>query len=108
VLDLRNIPVLTKLPGLDTRNSAVLLTDDASRLTGRVVNAAVGQITRDYKVFRSGDSPGDDRVFEVKQVRQELTNPDTGTTFLLTENGLYLIRRLALEAAPGPSPNSGG
>jgi hypothetical protein len=100
VLDLSHIPVLMPVPGLDTRNSTVVLADDSSRLTGRAVNAAVGKATRDYQVFQSGESPSDDRVVEVKQVRQEVTNPDTGTTFLLAENGLYLVRRPALEAEP--------
>ena len=100
VLDLRHIPVLMKVPGLNTRNSTVVLADDRSRLAGRAVNAAVGRSTRDYQVFQSGESPSDDRVVEVKQVRQEVTNPDTGTTFLLAENGLYLVRRPALEAEP--------
>jgi hypothetical protein len=111
VLDLRNSPLLTKVAGLETQNSTVLLADDGSRLTGQAVNAVVGPSTRDYKVFQTGESPSEDRVVEVKQVRQEVTNPDTGTTFLLSENGLYLIRRPALEAAPEnppPFPNSCG
>ena len=108
VLDLRNIPMLVKVQGLDTQNSTILLADDGSRLTGRALNAAVGQGTRDYKVFQSGESPAEDHVVEVKQVRQEVTNPDTGTTFLLAENGLYLIRRPALEATPDVYQNSGG
>ena len=33
----------------------------------------------------------------VKQVREEVLNVDTGTTFLLTEKGLFLIRRPAME-----------
>jgi hypothetical protein len=99
VLDLRNNPVLTKVQGLDTRDSTILLADYASRLTGQGF-APVGQGPRDYKIFQSGESPSDDRVIEVRQVRQDVTNPDTGTTFLLAENGLYLIRRPALEAAP--------
>jgi hypothetical protein len=108
VLDLRGTPVLTKVPGLDTQNSTILLADDSSRLTGRAVNAATAQSTRDYRVFRSGESPSDDRVVEVKKVRQEVTNPDTGTTFLLAENGLYVIRRPSLEAAPEIFPSTGG
>jgi len=108
ILDLRNIPVLMKVKGLDTKNSTILLADYASRLTGQGFNAAVGQGTRDYKIFQSGESPSDDRVFEVRQVRQEATNPDTGTTFLLAANGLYLIRRPALEAAPEVFPSLGG
>ena len=30
-------------------------------------------------------------------VREEVTNAGTGTTFLLAENGLFLIRRPAVE-----------
>jgi hypothetical protein len=37
--------------------------------------------------------------YEVHAVRQELTNDVTGTTFLLSDDGLYLIRRLAVERA---------
>jgi hypothetical protein len=37
------------------------------------------------------------RMDEVRQVRQEITNDETGTTFLLTADGLYLIRRPAME-----------
>ena len=106
VLDLRNNPVLTRVQGLDTRDSTILLADYASRLTGPGF-APVGQGPRDYKIFQSGDSPSDDRVIEVRQVRQDVTNPDTGTTFLLAENGLYLIRRPALEAAPEVFTSSG-
>src|SRR5580692_7674279 len=107
VLDLRNNPVLTKVQGLDTRDSTILLADYASRLTGQAF-VPVAQGTRDYKIFQSGDSPSDDRVIEVRQERQDVTNPDTGTTFLLAENGLYLIRRPALESAPEISPSLGG
>src|SRR5580704_14383873 len=42
VLDLRNTPVLMKVPGLDTKNSAIILADYASRLTGQDFNAPVG------------------------------------------------------------------
>ena len=100
VLDLRRIPILKRVPGLESPNSTVLLANDGSRLAGQPA-ATVGQAAvRDYKVFQSGESPSDDRVLEVRQVRQEMTNGDTGTTFLLAENGLYLVRRLALEAGP--------
>ena len=108
VLDLRSDPVLMKVRGLDTRDSTILLADHASRLTGQAFDAPIGQGTRDYKIFQSGESPSDDRVIEVRQVRPDVTNPDTGTTFLLAENGLYLIRRPALESAPEISPSLGG
>jgi hypothetical protein len=34
----------------------------------------------------------------VEQVRGEVTKADTGTTFILTDNGLYAVRRLAVES----------
>jgi hypothetical protein len=105
VLDLRRSPVLKRVPGLESQNSTILLANDRSRLAGQPT-ATVGQAAaRDYRVFQSGESPSDDRVLEVRQVRQEMTNGDTGTTFLLAENGLYLVRRLALEAAPEIFPD---
>jgi hypothetical protein len=100
VLDLRKVPALKKMPGLDAQSSAILLANDGSRFTHPVVNAVIAQSARDYQVFRTGKSLNLDRVVEVKQVRQEATNADTGTTFLLADNGLYLIRRPALETAP--------
>jgi hypothetical protein len=66
------------------------------------------QSIRDFQVVESGKSRADDRIIEVKQVRQEMTNADTGTTFLLAEKGLYLIRRPALETAPEVYLNTGG
>jgi hypothetical protein len=100
VLDLRRTPTLKKMPGLDTQNSTILVADDNWRVAGQPINAPFAHGSRDYKIFQSGESPGDERVIEVKQVRQEATNADTGTTFLLAQNGLYLIRRPALEATP--------
>jgi hypothetical protein len=37
------------------------------------------------------------RMFDVKQVRAQMTRSDTGTAFMLTENGLYVVRRPAVE-----------
>jgi hypothetical protein len=80
VLDLRKVPKLYKLEGLDY--------------------AAYGdrQAVRDYQVVDSEVSRELSHVFDVKQVRQETTNAATGTTFVLTENGLYLIRQPRVEA----------
>jgi hypothetical protein len=66
------------------------------------------QGARDYQVLQIGKSHDADRVTEVKQVRQEVINAGTGTTFLLAEKGLYVIRRPALEAAPEVHLNTGG
>jgi hypothetical protein len=37
------------------------------------------------------------RMFDVKQVRAQMTRTDTGTTFMPTEDGLYVTRRPAVE-----------
>ena len=98
VLDLRKVPALQKIPGLETQRSTILIADDDWRIAVRPVDAPFPRETRDYKILQSGESPGDDRIVEVREVRQEATNADTGTTFLLTKSGLYMIRRPALEA----------
>jgi hypothetical protein len=38
-----------------------------------------------------------DRLFDVKQVRAQMTRTDTGTTFMLTDDGSYLIRHPTVE-----------
>ena len=49
----------------------------------------------DYQI--TANSSKSNQVYEVKQVRQEITNHETGTTFLLAADGLYVIRRPAVE-----------
>jgi hypothetical protein len=108
ILDLHKIPTLKKLQGRQVLTSTVLLGDGSSPLAGPAIAPAIDQSVRDYQVFETGKSHADDRIVEVKQVRQEMTNADTGTTFLLAEKGLYLIRRPALETAPEVYLNTGG
>ena len=55
------------------------------------------QPTYDYQIVDTADSQELYRVFDVKQVREEVTRKETGTTFLLTDGGLYLIRRPVVE-----------
>jgi hypothetical protein len=97
VLDLRKVPTLKSLQGVQVQTSTVLLGDVSFPLAGPAIAQAM-----DQSVWV------DDRIVEVKQVRQEMTNADTGTTFLLAEKGLYLIRRPALETAPEVYLNTGG
>jgi hypothetical protein len=53
------------------------------------------QVTRNnqVQVINAANSPELNRVLNVKGVREEITKYDTGTTFLLTDDGLFLIRR---------------
>jgi hypothetical protein len=53
---------------------------------------------RDYQVVDTVSSYELNRIFDVKQVRAEMTKGDTGTTFMLTDNGLYVIRRPDVES----------
>ena len=108
VLELHKVPTLKKAPGLQTQTAAVLVGDGSSPLAAPAVNQGMDPGVRDYRVVESGKSQADDLVVEVKQVRQEMTNADTGTTFLLAEKGLFLIRRPALETAPEVYLNTGG
>jgi hypothetical protein len=97
VLDLHKVPMLKRLQGLQVQTSTVPLGDGSSPLPNAAIAPAM-----DQGVWV------DDRIVHVKQVRQELTNADTGTTFLLAEKGLYLIRRPALETAHEVYLNTGG
>jgi hypothetical protein len=87
----------TALPALAQQSGEAMFLHGSSRLPGAAIVAPV-----DQGVWV------DDRIVEVKQVRQEVTNAETGTTFLLAEKGLYLIRRPALEPAPEVYLNTGG
>jgi hypothetical protein len=108
VLELSKVPTLKKVQGLQTQTSTLAAANGGSALAPPAVNPAMEQSVQDYRVLESGRSQADDHIVEVKQVRQEMTNADTGTTFLLAEKGLFLIRRPALETAPEVYLNTGG
>lgn len=98
VLDLHKVPTLKRVQGFHVQTAAAPFGNGSSPLAGPIIDPATDQSVR----------LADDHVVEVKQVRQAITNADTGTTFLLAEKGLYLIRRPALETAPEPYLNTGG
>jgi hypothetical protein len=52
---------------------------------------------RDYPVIDTLTAYELSRIFDVKQVRAELTKDDTGTTIMLTDSGLSVIRQPAVE-----------
>ena len=73
------------------------LGDDGYSVTNAVSIQADAQPARDYKVVDTTNLPDLVGIFDVKRVREEIAKNDTGTTFLLTEGGLYLIRRPGVE-----------
>jgi len=94
VLDLPRTkdPQLKMVQGLTIGGPITTLGSDGFAVSGE---AKAGP--RDYQVVETAYSDEINRVFDVKQVREEVTKTDTGTTFMLTENGLYVIRRPAVE-----------
>jgi hypothetical protein len=97
VLDLRvaQSPTLRTVHGLTLRGPAMPLGDDGFTVSSEIADDM--QPTLEYQVVDTANAGELAQVFDVKQVREELTKSDTGTTFLLTEGGLYLIRRPAVE-----------
>jgi hypothetical protein len=97
VLDLHKVklPSLKRVQGLTFLGAITRLGEDGFIVTNQRDMPA--QSSRDYQVVDTSNLQSLDRVLDVKQVRQELTDNGTGATFLLTENGLYVIRRPAVE-----------
>src|ERR1700733_6562040 len=97
VLDLHkvNVPTLTKVQGLTLQGTTMPLGDDGLTVTSQTDTNA--RSTRDVQVVDTASLGESNHVFDVKEVREVLTKHDTGTTFLLTQNGLYEIRRPAVE-----------
>jgi hypothetical protein len=95
VLDLHKakVPVLKTPQGLTLKGAAMPLGNDGLTVSSRAL--ADSQLARDYQVqvVNSANSPELSRVFNSKGIREEITEYDTGTTFLLTDDGLFLIRR---------------
>jgi hypothetical protein len=97
VLDLHKVevPTLRKVDGLTLQGQTMPLRGDGFIL--RTPTGADARSAGDYEVVDTATSLELNRVFDAKQVQQESENKDTGTTFLLTQSGLYLVRRPAVE-----------
>ncbi len=94
-LNLRKVkaPTLERVQGLTLKGPATLLDSGGFTVSGQA--NADAQANRDYQVqvVNTSNAGTLTRVVNVKGVREEITKYDTGTTFLLTESGLFLIRR---------------
>jgi hypothetical protein len=95
VLDLRKkTPSLKAVQGLTLTGEVTKLGNSGFTVSG---HAPELQRAWDFQVVDTANSQEPNQIFDVQQVREELTKADTGTTFLLTEKGLYVIRRPAIE-----------
>jgi hypothetical protein len=97
VLDLHktSIPTLTKIQGLTFQGATKALGDDGFTVASQTDSNA--RSSQDLQVVDTANLGDLTHVFDVKEVRDELTKRDTGTTFLLTQSGLYVVRRPAVE-----------
>jgi hypothetical protein len=96
VLDLHKerVPNIKPVQGLTLQGPIARPGDDGFTVTHQATDM---KSDRDIQVVETANTRDLSRVFDVKQVREEVLNADTGTTFLLTEKGLFLIRRPAME-----------
>jgi len=96
VLDLHKerVPRLKAVPGLTVQGPIARLGDEGFTVTSQATEM---QSARDIQVVELARTQDLSHVFDVKQVREQVTNAGTGTTFLLTGSGLFLIRRPAVE-----------
>jgi hypothetical protein len=98
VLDLNKVkrPTLKMIQGLKVHGLMQRLGDDGFMIADQA-SVQPDAHSLDYQVVETADALEPNHIYDVKQVRQEITNNETGTTYLLTVNGLYLIRRPAME-----------
>jgi hypothetical protein len=98
VLDLHKVkqPILKMVPGLKFQGSSERLGNDGFMISNQA-GAQSDANAQDYQVVETANSREPNRVYDVKQVREQITNDETGTTFLLAADGLNIIRRPAVE-----------
>jgi hypothetical protein len=89
-LDKGTVPKLKSLEGLTWQGSMTPLGNDELSL---MTQGTRTDQERDDQVMEPWSSEQLNRLFDVKQVSAQKTNAATGTTFLLSESGLYVIRR---------------
>ena len=107
VLDLRKAkaPTLDLLPQLTVTGRAIPLGDEGLMFTSQ---ASEVMPPAEYQIVDSASSMPYRQIANVKGVKQEITNSETGTTFLLAEQGLFVVRRPSLEASLDPAPTNSG
>jgi hypothetical protein len=97
VLDLHSVsaPTLTKVQGLTLQGATIVVGDDGFVVTSQADSTP--RWTRDFQAIDTASSGDAHHVLGVKEVREELPKCDTGTILLLTQSGLYEIRRPVAE-----------
>ena len=98
VLDLRKAkaPVLRTVTGLQYSGHAEPLGESTFIVTNnRPMD--LGKVSRDYQIVDASNAANPILLYTVNLVSQIITRDETGTTFLLGQNGLTVIRRPRVE-----------
>ncbi len=93
-------PTLSTVQGLNVEGSTKRLGDDGLIVTDQNqpnVPSVATATDPNEQVIDISNPLKPRTVADMKQVLEEITNDETGTTFVLTPDGLYLIRRPAVE-----------
>jgi len=98
ILNLHNVksPTLNTIQGLYSQGSMEFLGDDGLIVAHQLSVQSETDDTN-YQVVDISNPLHPNPVTDIKQVLEKITNYETGTTFLLTADGLYLIRQPAVE-----------
>jgi hypothetical protein len=98
VLDLHNVkaPSLRMISGLTESGSTQSLGETGLLMVDEPYNY-VRATPRDYQVIDISLPSGPALLATVKEVRYEVVNANTGTTFLLGSEGLTVVRRTSVE-----------
>ena len=104
ILNMRKVkaPTLNTIQGLDLQGSTLRLGDDGFIIASQPTAQSAplqsdSDDPTDYQVVDISDPLHPNTVADMKRVIEEITNDETGTTFVLTPDGLYLVRRPAVE-----------
>jgi hypothetical protein len=99
VLDLRKVkaPTINMIQGLYSQGVTEFLGGDVL-IVAKQPSVQTDADDTDYQVVDISNPLHPNPLPDIKQVLEKITNDETGTTFLLTADGLYLIRRPVVEA----------
>jgi hypothetical protein len=89
-----NLPNLEAVQGLTLQGQVTPLGNDGFIVASQATEAPPA---RDFQVVDATSAQMLNTVFDVKQVHEKISKADTGTTFLLADDGLYVVRRPAVE-----------
>jgi hypothetical protein len=90
------VPTLNTIQGMGFQGSTERLGDDGLIIADQP-NVRSDAYNPNYQVVDLSNPLQPIPLAGVKQVREKIENDETGTTFLLAPDGLYLIRRPAVE-----------